>query len=312
MNGAVTNALTLSDQIGPILASGTQGNPRQIKRFLNTLLLRNQTAQARGFGRDVKLPVLAKLMLAERFMSRLFDQIASAAAKHENGRCDDLAALEADDEPKAKPKKASRKGPKISTLDEPRKKDDPDQDSALLSEWKGSDVIKAWAKLSPKIGEEDLRPYLFVAKDRKDYFGAASALGRLSAVVEQLMGSKLAVQAYESELRQLAPAEAGQVFEELRGRIMGGDSFDTAPAGVEGITVLVRAHDLLQSNLLDMLESLPADRCGAWAASGWTGVIKGAEFIARLDKLLVGWSETGSPTLKAAATAATRTRAGAR
>ena len=93
---------------------------------------------------------------------------------------------------------------------------------------------------------------------------------------------------------------------------MGGDSFDTAPAGVEGITVLVRAHDLLQSNLLDMLESLPADRCGAWAASGWTGVIKSAEFIDRLDKLLVGWSETGSATLKAAATAATRTRAGAR
>ena len=28
----VQNALTLSDQIGPILASGTQGNPRQIKR----------------------------------------------------------------------------------------------------------------------------------------------------------------------------------------------------------------------------------------------------------------------------------------
>ena len=29
----------------------------------------------------MKLPVLAKLMLAERFLSRLFDQIASAAAR---------------------------------------------------------------------------------------------------------------------------------------------------------------------------------------------------------------------------------------
>ncbi|MDV2315372.1 Qat anti-phage system ATPase QatA, partial [Vibrio cholerae] len=38
------NALVLSDQIGPILASGTKGNPRQIKRFLNTLLLRERTA----------------------------------------------------------------------------------------------------------------------------------------------------------------------------------------------------------------------------------------------------------------------------
>ncbi|GLS32584.1 hypothetical protein [Neomesorhizobium albiziae] len=61
------NALALSDQIGPILASGTKGNPRQIKRFLNTLVLRQRTAEARGFGDDVKLPVLAKLMLAERF-----------------------------------------------------------------------------------------------------------------------------------------------------------------------------------------------------------------------------------------------------
>src|SRR2546425_1054820 len=56
------NALTLSDQIGPILASGAKGNPRQIKRFLNTLMLRQLTADARGFGEDVRLPVLAKLM----------------------------------------------------------------------------------------------------------------------------------------------------------------------------------------------------------------------------------------------------------
>lgn len=57
------NALALSEQIGPILASGTKGNPRQIKRFLNTLLLRERTANARGFGADITLPVLAKLML---------------------------------------------------------------------------------------------------------------------------------------------------------------------------------------------------------------------------------------------------------
>ena len=41
------NALVLSDQIGPILASGTKGNPRQIKRFLNTLLLREHSNSSR-------------------------------------------------------------------------------------------------------------------------------------------------------------------------------------------------------------------------------------------------------------------------
>ena len=61
---------------------------------MNTLMLRHQTALARGFGDEVKLPVLAKLMLAERFMSRLFDQIASAAARSPDGRCAELTALE--------------------------------------------------------------------------------------------------------------------------------------------------------------------------------------------------------------------------
>ena len=185
------NALALSDQIGPILASGTKGNPRQIKRFLNTLVLRQRTAEARGFGDDVKLPVLAKLMLAERFLPRLFDQIAAAAAAAANGKCPDLSALEAaatakdDAKTAAKPEKAAAKGDDAVKSTE----------SALLSEWLSSPAIKAWAAVPTAIGGEDLRPYLFVAKDRKDYFGAASVLGHLATVVEQLFGGKFAVRA---------------------------------------------------------------------------------------------------------------------
>jgi hypothetical protein len=74
-----------------------RGRPRWRRRHpmphLNTLLLRQRTAEARGFGADVKLPVLAKLMLAERFLPRLFDQIAAASAADPNGYCDELASL---------------------------------------------------------------------------------------------------------------------------------------------------------------------------------------------------------------------------
>jgi predicted KAP-like P-loop ATPase len=309
--GQVQNALTLSDQIGPILASGTQGNPRQIKRFLNTLLLRHQTALARGFGEDVKLPVLAKLMLAERFLSRLFDQIASAAARDPDGRCADLAALEAAASDEKATTKAKRVRPNANADTTPAAVSDS-VDSAILTEWKSADAIRAWARLSPALAEVDLRPYLFVTKDRKDYFGAASVLGRLAAVVEKLLGPKLAVQAFEGELKQLVSAEAAQVFEELRGRVMGGDAFDTVPAGVDGLAVLVRAHPTLQANLLDLLEALPGDRCGPWPASGWEGVIKDSDAVARFDKLLEGWSTSGSSFLKPTASAALRTRKGGR
>lgn len=297
--GKVSNALVLSDQIGPILASGTQGNPRQIKRFLNGLLLRYSTAQARGFGDDVQLPVLAKLMLAERFLGRLFDQIAGVAATDADGKCHDLHLLEqrvrGEKEPEAKRAKSK-------DTDEAKSDDGP-----VLAEWLGSEPIQVWAKISPEVGSLDLRPYLFIAKDRKDYFGAASVLGRLVVVAEKLLGPRLAVQGFEAELKQLAAAEASQVFEEVRGRIVGGGNFETAPAGIEGLSVLVKAHPSLQSNLVDMLEGLPAKKCGAWAARGWTGVITEAAQAQRLSKLLDVWAVSGSTALKATANAALRT-----
>jgi predicted KAP-like P-loop ATPase len=305
-----TIALMLSDQIGPILASGTKGNPRQIKRFLNSLVLRQRTAEARGFGDDVKLPILAKLMLAERFFPRLFDQIAVVAATAPNGKCPDLAALEAA-ATKSGDKKAPAKPENVPDKSGETPKTAP-ADSALLVEWLSSPAIKAWAAVPTLIGGEDLRPYLFVAKDRKDYFGAASVLGHLVAVVEQLFGGKLAVQGQEVDLKRLAPPEAAQVFEAVRGRIMGGDSFDIEPPGVAGLAILVKAHPVLQGNLVDFLETLPRDRLGPWACSGWEAVLKDLEVTQRFDRLLQAWGKEGGEMLKAAAVSVFRTRKGAR
>jgi hypothetical protein len=70
---ALDAAFVLAAQIGPILADGTKGNPRQIKRFLNALKVRQAIAQARGFADLINQPVLAKLMLAERFQPDFYD-----------------------------------------------------------------------------------------------------------------------------------------------------------------------------------------------------------------------------------------------
>lgn len=299
------NALALSDQIGPILASGTKGNPRQIKRFLNTLLLRERTATARGFGDDIKLPVLAKLMLAERFLPRLFEQIAFVAAVHPQGLCEDLETLEKS-LALADGKASEPKGQKAA---EPTSV----SDNAVLTEWKSSESVRDWARLLPKLSGLDLRPYLFVTKDKKDYFGPVSVLGHLAAVVEKLFGGKMTVQSYEAELKQLVQPEAEKVFEAVRSKIMGSGAFDTRPAGVDGLTVLVKAQPGLQSRLMDFLEALPSGKCGPWAVSGWQSVIKDTECAARLTKLLGDWSKvTGNLGLKASAEAALKDLKGGR
>jgi predicted KAP-like P-loop ATPase len=306
------NTLLISDQVGPILASGTRGNPRQIKRFLNTLILRQASAEARGFGDDVKLPVLAKLMLAERFNSRVFEQIATAAAAAPDGICLDLGPLEAAAKKKSGPSGKSHANKDDVAGKKPSAKSDAasaeGEISVLLAEWLASPNTLEWAGLEPSLAKTDLRPYLFVTKDRKDFFGTGTAFGQIASIAERLMGAKLAVQGEEANLRSLAPPEAAQVFEMLRTRIIASDSFDKAPDGVDGIAVLVRAQPSLQTNLLDFLEALPANRLGPWVCSGWTTALKDAAAVKRFGQLLDGWSKNGSSILKLTAANTLRTR----
>lgn len=302
---AVLSALTLSDQIGPLLARGTFGNPRQIKRFLNALLLREHTAKSRKFGEDFKRTVLAKLMLAERFIPRLFEQVASDAARDEDGFCRRLERLEAEAdtpiaaEPAVTERPAKRR---MRAEDVPSPTFAPDQ---ILDEWKVDERVTEWAKLEPKLANVDLRPYLFIARDRKDFFGGASTLGHLEGVVEMLMGPKVAIGGQAAKLAELAPAEASRVFEGLRSRIMSNDDFKQKPKGIEGIVLLVTAQSALQPNLLDFIEQLPADRCGAWLATGWNAALTSSPSKARLAQIVTGWAEQDSNSaLKMAAGAA--------
>ncbi|MDG6347618.1 P-loop NTPase fold protein [Luteimonas sp. 8-5] len=302
------NALMLSDQIGPTLASGAKGNPRQIKRFLNALLLRQRTADARGFGDEIKLPILAKLMLAERFIPSLFDQIATVAVTHAKGHCEDLALLEKS--LAAVDTGATNSSTKSKSTNDGKgsKASATAPESVVLTEWKSSPAILSWASVQPSLSEIDLRPYLFATKDKKDYFGPASVLGHLAVVAEKLLGAKLSVQALESELKLLAQPEAEKLFEAVRAKIMSGDTFDTQPAGIDGLIALIKAQPSLQGKLLDFLEALPSSRCGPWVVGGWQSILKETDAKDRFDQLLAGWAKvTNNPMLKAAAEGTSKT-----
>ena len=309
----VEGDILLSEQVGSILATGTKGNPRQIKRFLNSLILRHRTAEARGFGEDVKIPTLAKLMLAERFLPRFFDQIASASVAHPSGFCDDLVHLE-ETAGNTTPKIPRRKETsKISETDGARAASSLDetppdrQESVTLAEWVSTEQILEWARINPELAWTDLRPYLFVAKDRKDYFGATSAVGKLSLIADRLLGPKITVQSVEPDLRKLVPAEAAQVFELLRTRIVGADKFEVEPHGVQGLLALVRAHPTLQSDFVNFLDSLPVERLGPWAVTGWAGAIKSPEEKERIQRILQRWSVSKNAKLKPVALYALQT-----
>src|SRR6266568_1776593 len=63
----------IANRIAPTLSCGLRGNPRQLKRFLNAMLLRVQTAKRRGVELD--LAILAKLMVLEQVAPKEFQQL---------------------------------------------------------------------------------------------------------------------------------------------------------------------------------------------------------------------------------------------
>ena len=304
----VREALFLCDQIGSILAFGAKGNPRQIKRFLNTLLLRHRFAIARGFGDEVKITVLAKLLLAERFLPHFFDKLAMNAARSENGKCDDLLQIEKEvvnkestyievgssrSETQLKNRKSKNKSNSII---------DNHSIQTLADEWKSSPEILKWAAIQPSLFDIDLRPYLFLAKDRKDYFGPTQVFGGLAVLIEELFGPKIKVQTLETQLQRLGAGDAADVFEGLRARIISGDEFKQQPEGIDGLSILVKVQPQLQSKLLDFLESLPIEKLGAWVVQGWNMVIVDNSQKSRFSDLLKTWAEKASDQiLKSAA-----------
>ncbi len=84
------DSLATAQRIAAVFARES-GNPRQCKRFLNTLMLRLVMAKSRNV--ELKQRVSAKLMLLERFRPESFRSLAEAQAK-QDGKPKELALAE--------------------------------------------------------------------------------------------------------------------------------------------------------------------------------------------------------------------------
>lgn len=276
----IDEALRVSEQIARQLTDGTRGNPRQIKRFLNSLMLRKAIADERGFGNEIQVPVLAKIMLAERFISDLYDQLARLASSSPNGHVELIARLE----------KSTKPG-------------EAGANDAEAEAWSKSDAARDWGAIKPELGSVDLRPYVFVARDKRNFFAGVAAGDHLDALVERLLGSTLAVKQAEPDAVRLGIADAEQVFDTLSARILTVDDLSKAPPGVEGLAFLVGKQPALQRRLLEFLRNLPAEKVGPWAATGWANCFVGAETSGQFDAIRDAWATSASGPLKAAAAA---------
>jgi hypothetical protein len=287
-NDLTARAVALADQISPILASGTKGNPRQVKRFVNALNLRLKISQARGFGDAIKPDVLAKVMLAELFLpTPVFERIAQAVASSDDGKCEELTMLE-------KYARAAPGGEQAAATEEVAAA------NLVLDDWKARPEVMRWAAIDPLIGTETLKPYLFVINDRKSYVGGSKPLSsKLLGIMDQLMGGDFAARGATAALASLEASEVDLLFNAMKTKLLAEANLRVKPAAITGISNLVAARPEYQMRYIEVLEVLKADMIGAWGGSGYGHAIKDEDASARLKKLFERWKVLGSEALKA-------------
>ncbi|MCQ2499042.1 MAG: P-loop NTPase fold protein [Lachnospiraceae bacterium] len=151
LNSDISEAISMADQLAGILvvADSIKGNPRLIKRFLNALEIRKKVAKFNGITVDSSQ--LIKMLLFERCASNgAFDYLSQEVTKAEDGKPEFLAQIEKD----------------LATGNEYKSPN---------TSWE-SDFIKNWVLLSPTLGEVDLRPLLYLSRDKALSFASYDEL----------------------------------------------------------------------------------------------------------------------------------------
>lgn len=184
-------SMQIADQIANIMATAQQinGNPRLIKRFLNNLEIREALAKAQGIS--IGYEVLVKIQLFERCApSAAYNYLVKAVTESEDGR---IAFLHDAEEQIARGENP--------TVEE--------------SSW-NHDFVSGWMKLSPALGEVDLRPYLYLSRTQTSAFAAYDTL---SQEAQELMQAVAAVtawnEAFAERCTQLPETECHSVMRRL-------------------------------------------------------------------------------------------------
>lgn len=126
--------------IVPIIKQFLNGNPRQLKRFLNTLYVRQELADVAGF-RDIRPDVLTKIMVLE--YNTLYNSRFEELYKLQNENGGVLPLEDVEQEVKTE-----------EGIQNPQWKDN----------W-SSDYLKQWLSSEPSLKDINLQNYFWVARD---------------------------------------------------------------------------------------------------------------------------------------------------
>ncbi|MEQ8191739.1 MAG: P-loop NTPase fold protein [Candidatus Eremiobacterota bacterium] len=280
----IQEELSLTQQISSVLTTGLNGNPRQCKRFLNTLLMRITMAKAKSI--DLEKPILAKLMLLEYFKSEWFKILAEIQA-YQEGCPEELNILEAylkvgaQDKMSEKEKEIKEKFEKIDNS---------------LQVWVKDDWMKLWIVSEPLLVSKDLRAYFYFSRDSLGNF--SGAVQRMSPEAQEILNDLLSKSDLKrnkvlTKVKNMSQSDASTIFEAIMDRVRIQEDV------LVTLMNFVEERKELLGQLLTFLADLPENKVSLEIVPRLLDLIKGnTVFKMEGQKLLKEWSNSKiNPTL---------------
>jgi hypothetical protein len=258
--------LILSAQITPILSSGLKGNPRQCKRFLNTLLLRMQMASSKGI--NIEKRILVKIMLLEAFNPDAFEKIQNNL-DGETGRFIEIEALEKFSEKEENPL--------------------PEQ----FNDWVEDDWLKKWLEIEPTLVGIDLRPYFYFSRDnlnlKKRLFGIRISEEVQNLIKDLLSTSDALIKKSMPLVEKLSSNEAQIIFNELSEKVYQEEKNINRAKLIKVCIEFVKTKPEFKPELIKFLMRIPEKQLMASVVPSIVGCFQDSQQKAQMMKLLEKW-----------------------
>lgn len=271
------DVLILSETISPVLAVGLNGNPRQCKRFLNTLVLRIQMAKSRGI--ELQYKVLAKLMLLEYFKSEWFRRLAELQAQQEGSPTE------------------------ISAIEEIIKNNE-DADKSLSEEfkiWISDPWMKSWIASEPSLSKIDLRPYFYFARDVLS--SLSGSVQRMTPLAQETLTKLLsASEAMRKKAldyaKDVSQADVAAIFESLTDRVRQKENLSGPNIEFDALFQWTKVRAELGPQLISFISKFPEKILPSIVVVKLLDVVSGTPYEDSGLQVLKKWSKsTANETL---------------
>ena len=228
--------LELADRLAPLMTTAKQiaGNPRLIKRFLNTLSIRMSIARSQNVAVDEG--ALAKMLLFERCAEEeAYNKLISAINDSDEGKPDFLSEWEM----------RAQAGEDLKDLP---------------NEWK-TPFAKDWLALPPPFTDMDLRSVVYVSREHMPIITPSDRLSSdAAAILEALLSLETGTGTIlNDKLRSLSGREVNLITERLMARARQEQEWGT-PSVLWALLTVIDVHPEQKSPFVRFLGLIPSSR----------------------------------------------------